>query len=106
ASATDWPQIAALYTLLYRQQPTPIIELNRAAAIAMAYGEEAGLKLLAEIEERGDLKSYGHFYAAKGELLRRLNRREEAAAAYARALGLVCSKEEQRFLRKRIANLT
>lgn len=105
AAATDWPQIAALYTLLYRQQPTPIIELNRAAAIAMADGEEAGLTLLAEIEQRGDLKSYGHFYAAKGELLRRLDRRDEAAAAYERALGLVCSKEEERFLSKRIASL-
>jgi RNA polymerase sigma-70 factor, ECF subfamily len=102
ARATDWPQIVALYDVLLRMQPSPVIELNRAAAVAMAEGCEEGLRLLDALEERGDLKSYALLAAARGDLLRRLGRWEPAAAAYARALALTKQETEARFLRKRL----
>ncbi len=103
ARATDWPQIAALYDVLLRMQSSPVIELNRAAAVAMAQGCEAGLSLLDELEDRGDLRDYPLLKAARADLLRRLERWEPAAEAYRRALALTASAAERRFLAKRLA---
>jgi RNA polymerase sigma-70 factor, ECF subfamily len=103
ARETDWPQIAGLYDVLLRMQPSPVIELNRAAAVAMAEGCEEGLRLLDALEERGELKSYALLAAARGDLLRRLGRWGPAAAAYWHALSLSKHETEAHFLRKRLA---
>jgi RNA polymerase sigma-70 factor, ECF subfamily len=103
ARETDWPQIVALYDVLLRMQPSPVIELNRAAAVAMAEGCETGLKLLDELEERGDLKDYPLMVAARADLLRRLERWDPAAEAYRRALALTRTHSEERFLERRLA---
>jgi RNA polymerase sigma-70 factor (ECF subfamily) len=103
ARETDWRQIVALYDVLFEMQPSPVIELNRAAAVAMAEGCEAGLQLLDALEERGDLKSYSLLAAARADLLRRLERWEPAAAAYRRALSLTASETEIRFIERRLA---
>ncbi len=105
ADATDWPQIAALYGLLARVHFTPVVELNRAIAVAMADGLERGLDLLERIAERGDLERYHLLPAAQAELLRRLGRRSEAAAAYRRALALVANDAEKRYLERRLAEV-
>ncbi len=102
ADATDWPQIAALYGLLVRVHPTPVVELNRAVAVAMADGPERGLELLERISMRGDLERYHLLPAAQADLLRRLGRRGEAAAAYRRALALVANDAEKRYLERRL----
>jgi RNA polymerase sigma-70 factor, ECF subfamily len=102
ARETDWPQIVGLYDVLLRMQPSPVIELNRAAAVAMAEGCAEGLRLLEALDERGDLKNYALLAAARGDLLRRLGRWEPAAAAYARALALTKHETEARFLRRRL----
>lgn len=99
---TDWVQIAALYAALARLQPSPIVELNRAVAIAMADGPEAGLALLESIE----LPGYHLLPAAKADLLRRLGRMAEAREAYRGALGLAKTVAERRFLEQRIAEMT
>jgi RNA polymerase sigma-70 factor (ECF subfamily) len=103
AADTDWPQIAALYGLLYRVQSTPVVELNHAVAVAMADGPERGLALIDRIEQRGELVGYHLVDAARADLLRRLGRRAEANAAYARALALVTNQAERRFLEARMA---
>ncbi len=100
---TDWPQICALYGELQARAPSPIVALNRAVAIAMVRGPEAGLALLDELRE--PLASYHLFHAARADLLRRLDRRAEAAAAYREALALVGSEPERRFLTRRLAEL-
>ena len=105
ASNTDWAQIVALYDLLLRVEPSPIVELNRAAAIAMRDGPEAGLALIDAILSRGDLLNYQLAHSARGDLLRRLGRGDEAAAAYERALELVKQAPERRFIERRIAEL-
>ncbi|HEY8042558.1 MAG TPA: RNA polymerase sigma factor [Polyangiaceae bacterium] len=105
AEATDWPQIAALYGVLARAAPSPIVELNRAVAVAMAEGPEAGLRLLDAIESRGELATYHLLAAARADLLRRLGRREEASAAYRKALGLAPNDAERRYLERRLAEL-
>ena len=97
----DWPQIAALYGELARVTGSPVVELNRAAAIAEAGDTEAALALV----ERLDLDGYHYLHATRAELLRRLDRGEEARAAYARALELVPSDAERRFLELRLAEL-
>ena len=99
ATDTDWPQIAALYGVLYGIQPSPVVELNRAVAIAMADGLERGLELIDRLEARGDLTRYHLVDAARADLLRRLGRRAEANAAYARAIDLATNEAERRFLR-------
>jgi RNA polymerase sigma-70 factor, ECF subfamily len=99
---TDWPQIAALYAELARLQPSPIVELNRAVAVAMADGPERGLALIDRIE----LPDYHLLHAARADLLRRLDRREEAAAAYRAALSLEMNAAERLFLEGRLAALT
>ena len=103
AADTDWPQIAALYGLLYRLQPTPVVELNRAVAIAMADGIELGLALLDRLEARGDLSGYHLLAAARADLLRRIGRRDDARRAYLRAIELATNEGERRFLRARLA---
>ena len=102
---TDWRQIAALYSLLLRIQPSPVVELNRAVAIAMADGAPSGLRLLDELELRGDLSEYYLLPAARGDLLRRMNRWTEAAVAYRRALSMARQGTEQKFLARRLAEV-
>jgi RNA polymerase sigma-70 factor (ECF subfamily) len=101
AAATDWPQIAALYGVLYAIQPTPVVALNRAVAVAMADGPEHGLALLDTI----DLPGYHLLPAARADLLRRLGRRDQAQAAYREALALVTNEAERRFLERRLRAL-
>ena len=99
---SDWSQIAALYAELARLTGSPVIELNRAVAVAEAEGLEAGLQAIGELSE---LDSYHYFHAARADLLRRLDRPQEARAAYVRALELVRSEPERRFLAARLAAL-
>ncbi len=105
AAATDWMQIVGLYDVLLRINPSPIVELNRAVAIAMRDSSEHGLSLIDAILARGDLTDYHLAHAARADLLRRLDRRAEAKDAYTRALGLVKSEPERRFLERRLAEL-
>ncbi len=102
---TDWPQIARLYAVLMQVRPSPVVDLNRAVAIAMADGPAAGLALIEAIKSRGELLEYYLLWAAEADLLRRLGRRNEAATAYRRALGLVTSEPERRFLSRRLAEV-
>jgi RNA polymerase sigma-70 factor (ECF subfamily) len=102
AEETDWPQIAALYSLLLRLHPSPVVALNHAAAVAMGERLERGLKLVEEIEAGGELAGYHLLPAAKADILRRLGRPEEAAAAYERALELVSVEAERRYLERRL----
>jgi len=99
---TDWPQIVSLYGALLRMSPSPVVELNRAAAISMADGPAAALSLVERIRRSGTLDRYHLLHATEADLLRRLGRREEAAAAYARALELTTNAQERRFLRGRL----
>jgi RNA polymerase sigma-70 factor (ECF subfamily) len=102
ARETDWPQIAALYGVLAGIHPSPVVELNRAVAVAMADGLEQGLALLDTIH----LPGYHLLPAARADLLRRLGRHAEAAAAYGQALALVTNEAERRFLERRLAEVT
>ena len=102
AEDTDWPQILALYDVLLGMQPSPVIELNRAVAVAMVQGPAEGLRVLAEIEGRGELRGNHLLPAARGDFLRRLQRWEAAAEAYRAALALAGNDAERRFLRKRL----
>jgi len=106
ASATDWGEIAGLYDLLLRLDPSPVVELNRAVAVAMRDGPLAGLALIDAILARGDLADYHLAHAARADLYRRLGRREEAKAAYRRALSLTQQEQERRFLERRIDELS
>jgi RNA polymerase sigma-70 factor, ECF subfamily len=98
---TDWPQIAALYRQLVRLEPSPIVELNRAVAVAMAHGPECGLELV----ERIDLPDYHLLHAAKADLLRRLDRLPEAADAYRAALALEMNAADRAFLERRLSEV-
>jgi RNA polymerase sigma-70 factor, ECF subfamily len=106
ASDTDWRQITALYALLLARFPSPVVELNHAVAVAMSDGLEAGLRLLDALSARGELSGYHLLPAARADLLRRLGRTTEAAAAYRSALGLVTNPAERRFLQHRFDALT
>jgi RNA polymerase sigma-70 factor (ECF subfamily) len=99
--ATDWRQICALYAALLAMQPSPVIELNRAAAVAMHEGPAAGLALIDALLARGELRDYHLAHSARADLLRRLGRFDEARAAYTQALALTQSEPEKRFLEKR-----
>jgi RNA polymerase sigma-70 factor (ECF subfamily) len=99
---TDWRQIVLLYNELYRIEPSPVVDLNRAAAAGMAFGPEAGLQALDELSEAGALNDYYLTYAARADLLRRAGRRQEATTAYRRALELCPNPVEVRFLRRRL----
>jgi RNA polymerase sigma-70 factor (ECF subfamily) len=103
--ATDWAQIAGLYGLLARCSPSPVVELNRAAAVAMAEGPERGLQLMERPEVSGPLESYRWYHAARADLLRRLGRRAEASEAYARALELADNRDERTYLQRRLAEV-
>lgn len=103
--ATDWPQIVGLYDVLVRVEPSPVVELNRAAAVAMRDGPAAGLSLVDAILARGDLADYQPAHAARADLCRRLGRSAEARAAYQRALALTSQEPQRRFLEKRLAEL-
>jgi RNA polymerase sigma-70 factor (ECF subfamily) len=105
AAGTDWRQIVGLYEVLLRAEPSPVVELNRAAAIAMRDGPEAGLALIEAILERGELAEYHFAHSARADLCRRLGRREEAIAAYERALALAKQEPERRFLEGRLRAL-
>jgi RNA polymerase sigma-70 factor (ECF subfamily) len=106
AAATDWTEIAALYAELARLTPSPVVELNRAVAVAMAEGPEAGLALVDSVEAGGALARYHLLPATRADLLRRLGRRAEAAAAYSRALDLVVGDAERRYLERRLAEVS
>jgi RNA polymerase sigma-70 factor (ECF subfamily) len=106
AADTDWAQIASLYELLARVVPSPVVALNRAVAIAMARGLDAGLEVVGELEASGRLDGYHLLHATRADLLRRQGRREEAAAAYRDALALVGSEPERRFLARRLDEVT
>ena len=103
--ATDWDEIVGLYGLLARLEPSPVIELNRAVAVAMRDGPGAGLALIEAILERGDLGDYHLAHSARAELCRRLGRTEEARAGFERALGLARQQPQRRFLERRLAEL-
>jgi RNA polymerase sigma-70 factor, ECF subfamily len=105
AAATNWGQIAALYDVLVRADPSPVVELNRAAAVAMRDGPQAGLALIDAILARGDLTDYHLAHSARADLYRRLGRTAEAREAYERALGLALQEPERRFLERRLREL-
>ena len=105
AEATDWARIASLYAALHRRQPSPIIALNRAVAVAMRDGPEAGLVLLEALAEHRAIANYHLFHAARGDLHRRAGRPQEARHAYERALALAVQQPERRFLERRLAEL-
>jgi RNA polymerase sigma-70 factor (ECF subfamily) len=106
AGATDWVEIAALYGELARMVPSPVVELNRAVAVAMVDGPEAGLSIVAALEASGALAGYHLLHATRADLLRRLNRGTEAAAAYRVALELATSGAERRYLERRLAEVS
>ena len=103
AEETDWRQIVALYELLLRVQPSPVVELNHAAAVAMADGPATGLQWLEDLEAKPELREYYLLPAARGDLLRRLQRWEEAADSYRQALSLVTNETARGFLSRRLA---
>jgi RNA polymerase sigma-70 factor, ECF subfamily len=101
AEDTDWPQIVRLYDVLERLQPSPIVSLNRAVAVAMVEGPRPALALIDELAATGELDGYHLLHATRADLLRRLGISADAAASYARALALVSNKSERRFLERR-----
>jgi RNA polymerase sigma-70 factor (ECF subfamily) len=105
-AATDWAEIVGLYDVLLQSNPSPVIELNRAVAIAMRDGPASGLVLVDAILDRGDLRDYRLAHAARAELCRRLGRVDDARTSFARALALTRQEPERRFLEKRISNLS
>lgn len=105
AAATDWPQIVGLYDVLRRAEPSPVVELNRAVAVAMRDGPAAGLALIDAIFARSELADYRLAHAARGELCNRLGQTTQARAAYKHALTLTQQDIERRFLERRIAEL-
>jgi RNA polymerase sigma-70 factor (ECF subfamily) len=105
AAATDWRAIVGLYDALLRAEPSPVVELNRAVAVAMRDGPATGLSLIDSILERGDLNDYHLAHAARADLCRRLGSTAEARAAYERALALARQATERRFLERRLAEL-
>ena len=105
AAATDWAQIVALYDVLSQLDPSPIVDLNRAVALAMRDGPEAGLAPIDDLLARGELTDYHLAHAARADLLRRLDRREASAAAYRQALTLAKQEPERRFIERRLREL-
>jgi RNA polymerase sigma-70 factor (ECF subfamily) len=105
AKQTDWRQIAGLYGVLLQIEPSPVIEVNRAVAVAMSGDLEQGLALLNELQQRRELAEFHLLPAARADLLRRLGRMGEAAEAYQRALGLATNDIERKFLRRRVAEM-
>jgi RNA polymerase sigma-70 factor (ECF subfamily) len=106
AADTDWAQIAALYGQLARLVPSAVVRLNRAVAVGMRDGPAAGLALVEQLEESGELAGYHLLPATRADLLRRLGRRDEAAAAYREALELAPTEPERRYLARRLTETT
>jgi RNA polymerase sigma-70 factor (ECF subfamily) len=106
AGATDWAQIVGLYDLLLRADPGPVVELNRAVAVAMRDGPAAGLALIDAMLTRGDLDDYHLAHSARADLCRRLGRAAEARASYQRALALTRLEPERRFLERRLREVS
>jgi RNA polymerase sigma-70 factor (ECF subfamily) len=104
-ASTDWGRIISLYDMLMQVTPSPVVEINRAAAVAMRDGPAAGLELIDAILERGDLVNYPLAHAARADLNRRLGRIAEARAAYRQALTFAQQEPQRRFLERRIASL-
>ena len=102
AEDTDWPRIVGLYDLLEQAQPSPIVSLNRAVAVAMVEGPQTGLALVDAIAASNDLDNYHLLHAVRADLLRRLGSQAEAAKSYERALALVTNDSERRFLERRL----
>jgi RNA polymerase sigma-70 factor (ECF subfamily) len=105
ASATDWARIVQFYDVLHEMYPSPVVALNRAVAVAMRDGPEAGLALIDGLLARGDLTDYHLAHAARADLCRRLDRTADARASYQRALELAKQEPERRFLQKRLDEL-
>jgi len=105
AAETDWTQIVGLYDVLMRAAPSPVIELNRAVAVAMRDGAMSGLVLVDRILDRGDLADYPLAHSARADLCRRLGKTADARASYERALGLTRQEPQRRFLERRLAEL-
>ncbi|MET7710679.1 sigma-70 family RNA polymerase sigma factor [Micromonospora sp. NPDC005413] len=105
-ASTDWPQVVALYDVLLSLVPSPVVALNRAAAVAMRDGPEAGLALLDELADDPRLRGYHPYPAARADLLRRLGRHDEAAAAYRNALTLVGTEPERAYLLRQLKSVT
>lgn len=105
ADDTDWQQIVALYGEILRRSPSPVVELNRAVAVAMLQGSVAGLRVLDQLEDSGQLEGYYLFHAARADLLRRTGWLDEARIAYQKAHDLCSSAVEQAFLKKRLAEI-
>jgi RNA polymerase sigma-70 factor (ECF subfamily) len=105
-AATDWSGIVLLYDRLLDVWPSPVVEVNRAVAVAFAVGLEAGLTLLDELDRRDELRSWPYLPAARADLLRRLGRRAEAASAYRAALALTADGPERDFLRRRLGEVS
>ena len=103
--ATDWPQIAALYRVLGRMAPSPVVELNRAVAVAMADGPEVGLAITDTLAAEGQLDDYPYLHSTRADLLRRLGRRADATDAYRRALELTANEPERAFLQRRLREM-
>lgn len=105
AAETDWRQIEALYSELVRLNPSPVVMLNHAVAVAMGNGIERGLALIDELADSGELAGYHLYHASRADLLRRLDRRSEAAEAYQRALSLATNQVERDYLLRRLRDL-
>jgi RNA polymerase sigma-70 factor (ECF subfamily) len=105
ADQTDWARISALYDLLARADPSPVVELNRAVAVAMRDGPAAGLAIVDVILARGDLRDYHLSHAVRADLCRRLGRTAEARRSYVRALELTRQEPERRFLERRLSEV-
>ena len=105
AASTDWSQIVGLYDVLMQAEPSAIVELNRAVAVAMRDGPQAGLALVDAILSRGDLTNYHLAYSARADLCRRLGQIADARASYERALSLTQQEPERRFLERRLDEL-
>jgi RNA polymerase sigma-70 factor (ECF subfamily) len=106
AEATDWDQVVRLYDLLVRADASPVVALNRAVAVAMRDGPEAGLREIEVILQAGALREFRYLHATRADLLRRLGRKDEARAAYIAALELTHQAAEQRFLEGRLKELS
>ncbi len=105
AEDTDWVQILRLYDVLERLQPSPIVSLNRAVAVAMAHGPEAGLAIIDALAEKSELGDYHLLHSARADLLRRMGSTEQAAEAYAKALAMVTNESERRYLERRLREM-
>ena len=106
AGDTDWPQIVRLYDYLERLQPSPVVSLNRAVAVAMAEGPRAALAIIDRLAAAGDLENYHLLHAARADLLRRAGSPSEAAKSYTRALALVTNDSERRYLERRLREVS